>query len=171
MMRGISNGALLVAMMALLGSPHFAEAAVVPARCWQKIQETRGNWRVAAGRSDIWLWAHAHHQTVDMVRGDVDGNGLTDSAVLLSRRSGKTMDMQIAVCFAAGDGATLQVIESPYGGDGITLTPKGGHVTDFEHDRDLTLQSDGITSYSFDHAVSGTYVFEQGTFRLIITGD
>jgi hypothetical protein len=112
----------------------------------------------------------------DLISGDFDGDGHADYAALILHGMTRVQEGNVVgpepvlVIFMAQDhGYRLYVIEDP-GGEYLELAHKGDRRYDFEAQKEFTLEHDAIEAIVFEKAAT-SYVFEQGRFRAIITGD
>jgi hypothetical protein len=64
----------------------------------------------------------------------------------------------------------LHVVREPYCGDGIAVIPKGTKAWDYETERDVINQVNGIHTLCGEKA-GATYVFDKGRFRRVVDSD
>jgi hypothetical protein len=112
----------------------------------------------------------------DLVRGDFDGDGQADYAALIYHgtirvEKGELIYPQryLFVFMAQEHGYQLHVIEDP-GGEYIQLIRKGDGGYDYETQKEFIYQHDAIDAIIFEKAAT-SYIYENGRFRAIITGD
>jgi hypothetical protein len=112
----------------------------------------------------------------DLISGDFDGNGQADYAALIYHGTIRVEKGELVypslclVVFLAQDyGYQLHAIEDP-GGEYIQLIRKGDGGYDYETQKEFIYQHDAIDAIIFEKAAT-SYVYENGRFRAIITGD
>ena len=116
------------------------------------------------------------HSRPDLISGDFDGNGQSDYAALVYHGTIRVEEGELVypqrylVVFVAQDHEyQLHVIEDP-GGEYIQLIRKGDGGYDYETQKEFTYQHDAIDAIIFEKAAT-SYIYENGHFRAIITGD
>lgn len=112
----------------------------------------------------------------DLISGDFDGNGQADYAALVSHgtvrvEKGELVYPQdcLAVFLAQDHGYQLHLIKD-VNGDYIQLIRKRDGGYDYETEKEFTYLHDAIDAVIFEKAAT-SYVYENGGFRAIITGD
>ena len=112
----------------------------------------------------------------DLISGDFDGDGHADYAALIFHGTTRVEqdqvvgpDFSLVIFTAREQGYQLHVIEDP-GGGYIELIHKGDRLYDYETQKEFILEHDAIDAIIFEKGVT-TYVYENGGFRAIITGD
>jgi hypothetical protein len=108
----------------------------------------------------------------NVVQADFDSNGTKDTALLIiTPGTGNPADRQyVAVCLTQGAGSRVQLIPKPYCGDGISVAPKRTRVTDHQTNTPVTYWTNGVTTYCFEKS-SGTYLYQDGRFVLVVDSD
>lgn len=110
-----------------------------------------------------------------MIKGDFNGDGLTDYAVLIQRSAeandkgvAKPLSVDIVAFFRKTGGFKMYPVTSE-GGNALILMRKGESDYDYEGERDFTYPRDSILS---GEGMGGTsYIWENGRFRALITSD
>jgi len=145
--------------------------------CKTRLGARLAEWTMASVAPDVAAWAHTQGFDPRVARGDFDGDGRVDVALLVQARATPVLEYperisasRVAVCFDRSSGLTVQVIDDPYCGDYIRRAPKGGRYHDFETDANGVYPSDGVTTVCFKKA-SATYVYDGARFRRIVDGD
>jgi hypothetical protein len=112
----------------------------------------------------------------DLITGDFDGDGRADYAALIFHGTTRVEqnevvgpDFKLVIFMARDQSYQLQVIEDP-GGEYIELIHKGDRLYDYEAQKEFTLEHDAIDAIIFEKGAT-SYVYENGGFRAIITGD
>jgi hypothetical protein len=112
----------------------------------------------------------------DLISGDFDGDGRPDYAAMIvhgvTRVEGDQVigpDPAIVVFLAQEHGFQLHLIDEP-GGEYLTLIHKGDKAFDHELQKEFTFEHDAIDAIILEKGAT-SYVYEQGHFRAIITGD
>jgi hypothetical protein len=112
----------------------------------------------------------------DLISGDFDGDGRADYAALIFHGTTRVEqnevvgpDFKLVIFLARDQTYQLQVIEDP-GGEYIELIHKGDRLYDYEAQKEFTLEHDAIDAIIFEKGAT-SYVYENGCFRAIITGD
>lgn len=112
----------------------------------------------------------------DLISGDFDGDTQGDYAALIYHGTVRVEKDEIiypqdslVVLMAQDCGYQLQVIEDP-DGEYIQLIRKGDGGYDYETQKEFIYQHDAIDAIIFEKAAT-SYVYEDGHFRAIITGD
>ena len=110
-----------------------------------------------------------------MIKGDFNGDGLTDYAVLIQQSAeandkgvAKPLIVQIVAFFRKPGGYKMHLVTSE-GGNDLILMPKGESDYDYGAERDFTYPRDSILS---GMGMGGTsYIWENGRFRALTTSD
>jgi hypothetical protein len=110
-----------------------------------------------------------------MIKGDFNGDGLTDYAVLI-QQSAEANDKGVArplfvhiVAFFRKPGGYKMAPVTSEGGSALILMPKGGEDYDYQGGRNFTYPRDSIFS---GEGMGGTsYIWENGRFRGLTTSD
>jgi hypothetical protein len=112
----------------------------------------------------------------DLISGDFDGDGRADYAALIFHGTTRVDQDQVVgpdfclVIFMAQDqGYQLHVIEDP-GGEYLDLAHRGDRRYNYETQKEFTLEHDAIDAIIFEKGAT-SYVYANGGFRAIITGD
>jgi hypothetical protein len=157
--------------VALIAAPAVASAdeASVPTACRAAIGTWR-DWRLSPPPRDYAAYAKQQRIEPNLARADFDDDGTPDVAVLLLTSATRQAQRRLAVCLTRGVGAELHVVREPYCGDGIAVVPKGTKAWDYERERGVTYQVNGIHTLCFEKA-GATYLFDKGRFRRVVDSD
>jgi len=106
-----------------------------------------------------------------LISGDFDGDGRADYAAFIEHgtQSSGGAPSCLAIFLQQQDSFKLYVIDG-VNADYIQLIHKGDGSYDFETQKQFVYQHDAIDAVIFEKAAT-SYVYEQGRFRAIITGD
>ena len=134
-------------------------------------------WRFAA-IDEYWRPELQAGQREDWIGGDFDGDGRSDYAaqVILHRLGhpgGKDSAQQIVVLLRRRNRFERHVLGvggGPNTGIYLGRVPRGETVHDFEGRSEITLESDAVQQI-FAGQASVAYVYDDGRWREIITGD
>ena len=145
--------------------------------CKARLGARLAEWTMASVATDVAAWAHTQGFDPRVARGDFDGDGRVDVALLVQARATPVLEYperisasRVAVCLDRPSGLTVHVIDDPYCGDYIRRAPKGARYHDFETEAKGVYPSDGVTTVCFKKA-SATYVYDGARFRRIVDGD
>ena len=145
--------------------------------CETRIAARFRQWRFAQVTAEVAEFAKRQHENPTIARGDFDGDGRTDVALLIqdgaapdSNYPGRLNSLHIAVCLNRKTQVKLYMIDKLYCGDGITRAPKGKSYYNFETEKTGTYLLDGVSAYCFEKA-GATYEFENGAFHQIVDSD
>lgn len=136
------------------------------------------DWKYAECDDEVRQFLKQEYPAVrpDLISGDFDGNGRSDYAAMIVHGVTRVEDGQvvgpdaaIVVFLAQEHGFQMSVIDDP-AGDYLMLIGKGEKAYDFEQQKEFTFEHDAIDAVIFEKAAT-SYVYEQGHFRAIITGD
>jgi len=170
--------ALVLASLLVLGGclARPADGALEEA-CKARLGARLAAWTLASVAPDVAAWAHTQGFDPRVARGDFDGDGRVDVALLVQARATPVLEYperisasRVAVCLDRSSGLTVHVIDDPYCGDYIRRAPKGARYHDFETEAKGVYPSDGVTTVCFKKA-SATYVYDGARFRRIVDGD
>jgi len=136
------------------------------------------DWRYAECSDEVRQFLKRDFPTArpDLISGDFDGDGRTDFAALIIHGVTRVEKSEVVgpdpaiVVFLSKDyGFDLSVIDNP-GGEYLMLNVKGAQAFDFERQQEITFTHDVIDAVILEKGAT-SYVYEQGHFRAIITGD
>lgn len=112
----------------------------------------------------------------ELITGDFDGNSQLDYAALLQQGTvtnseGVAIGHNVYVVAFLKKGSRFKMyIADPEGGEYLVLMRKGKRDDDYETGRYFTYANDAIFAGIFEKA-GNSYVYENDTFRAIITSD
>lgn len=102
-------------------------------------------------------------------RGDYDGDGTTDVALLLGPTAGVAKHA-ISVCLSSKPSRLPELILDAYTAAPLSTTPKGRKYHDYNTETVGTYELDGVGSYCCE-CCGATYIYRNGRFAEIIDGD
>jgi hypothetical protein len=144
-----------------------------PPACRKAVDARLPRWQLSPPPEDLAIYAKQNNlPQTNLVQADFDSNGSRDTALLVivpGTDNPKTRQY-VAVCLTQGGQARLHLIREPYCGDGISVAPKGTRVIDHQTEKPVTYWTNGVATYCFEKA-SGTYLYRDGQFVLIVDGD
>ena len=108
-------------------------------------------------------------QARSRARGDFDGDGRMDTALLL-RPASATGKYAIAVCLSSKPAVRPELIREAYTPGPITTTPKGRKYLDFDSNVERRYEHDGIGSYCCE-CCGATYIYRKGKFVEVVDSD
>ena len=113
---------------------------------------------------------------IDLIKGDFDGNGELDYALLIEHGDILNDDgvvigrnVYIVAFLRKGNDYKFYLVDSN-AGDYLLLIRKGDGRYDYEAQKKFTFTKDAIDSVTFEKAAT-SYVYEKGKFRAILSGD
>jgi hypothetical protein len=115
----------------------------------------------------------------NLVKGDFDGNGKTDYAVLIEHtnfdKTGKSFThvVETLAFLRKGDGYRLYVLEESKPADlelYLNLARRGEEGSDFQTEKKYRYANDSISVSYFEKA-GGTYIYDRGKFRYVLESD
>jgi hypothetical protein len=155
-----------------------AYAADLEQSCKTLLNRALPVWAMASVSEDVKAFAAAELQADPLrIRGDFDGDGREDIALLIQNRAEPVFEepdrisaTRIAVCLAKVPSMVLRLIEKPYCDDFIYLMRKGEKMHDIEAGDLGEYPVDAIGTTCFEKA--GAVFFLDGkNFRRIINND
>ncbi len=155
-----------------------AHAADLEESCKRLLDRALPVWTMASVSEDVRAFA-ATELAADPVRirGDFDGDGREDVALLIQERAQPTFEepnrinaTRVAVCFARTPSTVLRLIEKPYCDDLIYLMRRGEKMQDIEAGDLGRYPVDAIGTTCFEKA-GAVFFFEGNDFRRIINSD
>lgn len=159
--------------------PRASQEHELPTTIRLKLDEKFPGWRFAPISDEIRQATKEYlspDSQLDLIKGDFDGNGESDYALLIEHGDRFDGDGNFAgrnvfiVAFLKkGDEYKFYPVDSE-AGDYLMLRKKGEGSYDFDTQRQFTFANDAIDSVIFEKAAT-SYVYENGKFRAIITGD
>ena len=108
-------------------------------------------------------------KTNSIARGDYDGDGRKDSALLLRPRSGSA-NYAISVCLSSKPTALPELIREAYTTGELTTIPRGQKYYDFDDGSEGKYELDGVGT-SCCECCGATYIFRAGRFVEIVDSD
>ncbi len=133
---------------------------------------------MASVSEDVKVFAAAELQADPLkIRGDFDGDGRQDIALLIQNRAQPVFEeperikaTRIAVCLAKVPSMVLRLIEEPYCDDFIYLMRKGEKMHDIEAGDLGNYPVDAIGTTCFEKA-GAVFLFDGKNFKRIINSD
>lgn len=163
------------------GAAGGAETVQVPRAVRSALDERFPGWRFSQADEEVrrFFGERLPGARPDLIRGDFDGDGRTDYAVLVEHgnfdRRGKTFDRVVErlAFLKRGSGYRLFVLERNSPADSelyLTLARKGEEGRDFHTGRKFRYPNDSIRVSNFGKS-GGTYVYRGGRFRYVYESD
>lgn len=112
---------------------------------------------------------HDSTKPYSKVRGDYDGDGKTDIALLLRPKYGDGK-YAISVCLSSRPGGAPEFIADAYTSGPLSTIPKGRKYQDFDTGAWHKYERDGVGSYCCE-CCGATYVFRKGEFEAVVDSD
>jgi hypothetical protein len=155
-----------------------AYAADLEQSCKTLLNQALSVWTMASVSEDVKAFAAAELQADPLkIRGDFDGDGHQDIALLIQNRAqpvfaepDRIKATRVAVCLAKVPSMVLRLIEEPYCDDFIYLMKKGEDMHDIEAGDLGKYPVDAIGTTCFEKA-GAVFLFDGKTFRRIINSD
>ena len=182
----VSHQSLLVAVtcvVAVVIQPHGQSPASLPAGIRAELTAAFPGWRIAAANASIDLeWRRAFPEgTPNVLRGDYDGDGTLDYAVLVEYTRGgppaQPQRVNRAVAFLRrASGFRMFALTDPVefnANDGLHLWPvaKGKTSTDLDTDKEFTYERDAVSVLFDSKGPCTSFIYRNGAFRSIWTCD
>jgi hypothetical protein len=175
-LRACGAAAVVIGLVLTQAGAPSAQGALDDA-CKAHIGARFREWTMASVSAPVAERARARGFDPTVARGDFDGDGRTDVALLV--HVGPTLVLgapqriaasRVVVCLNRPSGVAVHVIDEPYCGDYIERAPKGEQYHDIENDRKDVYPLDGVITVCFKQA-SATFLYDGAGFRRIVTGD
>lgn len=155
-----------------------AYAADLEQSCKTLLNQALPVWTMASVSEDVKAFAAAELQADPLkIRGDFDGDGRQDIALLIQNRAQPVFEepdrikaTRIAVCFAKVPAMVLRLLEEPYCDDFIYLMKKGEDMHDIEAGNLGKYPVDAIGTTCFEKA-GAVFLFDGKNFKRIINSD
>lgn len=154
-----------------------AYAADLEQSCKTLLNQTLPVWTMASISEEVKTFAAGRHADPLKIRGDFDGDGHQDIALLIQNRARPVFEepdrikaTRIAVCLANAPSMILRLIEEPYCDDFIYLLKKGEDMYDIEAGNLGKYPVDAIGTTCFEKA-GAVFFFDGKNFRRIINSD
>lgn len=167
----------IVLMLVFQASAVQAQKGGLEGACKSQITKKLREWSITSVKADVAEWTKSHRANPTLVRGDFDGDGHLDIALLIQNRPKPVLEYPeraysslIAVCLSRPTAVVLHLIDKPYCSDFIERAPKGQRYFDFETEKASSYPLDGVRTVCFEKA-SATYVYNGAGFRRIVDGD
>ena len=153
-------------------------AADLETSCKTLLNQALPVWTMASVSADVKAFAAAELQADPLkIRGDFDGDGRQDIALLIQNRAQPVFEepdrikaTRIAVCLAKVPAMVLRLIAEPYCDDFIYLVRKGDAMYDIEAGDLGKYPVDAIGTTCFEKA-GAVFFFDGKDFRRIVNGD
>lgn len=161
-----TSRALVLAVLAFVGAEVRANPTTLPASCIEALNRSLPQWRLLDPPADAEKWARSKGLNPTVTRADLNADGRTDFAALVSVKDVP----RLIVCMAKDHGVEVLVVEQPYCSDLVYRSKAGRGYYNFETGRREVLARDGVSVSCFEKA-GATYVYEHGALRRIIDKD
>lgn len=145
--------------------------------CKALLDRTVHVWTMAPISEGVKTYAAKLHIDPLRIRGDFDGDGREDIALLIQNRSQPVFEepsrinaTRVAVCLAKKPLMILRLIEKPYCDDYIYLMKRGNEIYDVEAGSLGKYPVDAIGTVCFEKA-GAVFIFDGKNFRQIINSD
>lgn len=165
--------ALTVASIA--GAP--AHAADLEQSCRALLDHRLPHWTLASVSEEVKAFAEQQQADPVKIRGDFDGDGREDIALLIQNRARPVLDepqrinaTRVAVCLAGERATVLRLIEAPYCDDLIYLVRKGEDMNDIESGPLGKYPVDAVGTTCFEKA-GAVFFFDGREFRRVVNSD
>lgn len=167
---------LFIATLLILSPPVYA--ADLEDSCKTLINQALPVWTMASVSEDVKAFVAAELRADPLrIRGDFDGDGRQDIALLIQNRAQPLLQepdrnkaTRIAVCLAKEPSMVLRFIEEPYCDDFIYLVKKGGDMFGFEVGKLGKYPADAIGTACFEKA-GAVFLLDGDGFKRIINSD
>jgi len=163
------NGLFLLLFIIGFAAAGVRAEAVRLSKDGQNILDTRfRSWKIAEIDSGIveYFRQNRSFEKPNLIKGDWNGDGRTDYAVLLQNR--KIAEKRITVVLMKNkSGYKTYVLDA---NDCLMSVKKGKRDYDFEARKTFRYRTDAIFSYIWEKA-GVSYVWNNGKFRMIATSD
>lgn len=174
-MRKLSFAAAAFAALSTTNLP--VNAADLEQACKKLLDRTLPVWTVASVSEEVRTLAAERKIDPLKIRGDFDGDGRQDIALLVQNRARPVLQepdrinaTRIAVCLAKAPSMVLRLIEEPYCDDLIYLVRKGEDMFDFESGTLGKYPVDAIGTICFEQA-GAVFFFDGKAFKRVINSD
>jgi len=155
-----------------------AYAADLEQSCKTLLDQALPVWTISSISEEVKAFTAKEPQADPLkIRGDFDGDGHQDIALLIQNRAQPVIEepdriksTRIAVCLAKVPSMVLRLIERPYCDDFIYLMKKGEKMYDIEAGNLGTYPADAIGTICFEKA-GAVFVFDGKNFKRIVNGD
>ena len=154
-----------------------AYAADPEESCKALLDQTLPVWTMASISEDVKTFTEGQQADPVKIRGDFDGDGRQDIALLIQNRARPVFEepdrinaKRVAVCFAKEPSMVLRLIDKPYCDDFIYLVQKGEDMYDIEAGDLGKYPVDAIGTTCFELA-GAVFFFDGKNFRQIINSD
>ena len=145
-----------------------AQSIKLPQDCKRILVKRFQSWRIAKIESSIidYFKRDRSFEQPDLIRGDWNGDGKTDYAVLLENE--KDPNKKITIALIKSRSSYSAYILDGY--DCIMSMKKGDKDYNFETRKTFRYKRDAIFTYHWEKG-GDSFVFEKGKFRAILTSD
>ncbi len=159
--------AFLALVFVCLLTPDFARATALPPAAQKVLDIKFKGWRLAEINKDILAFYKnkPHGDSLNSVKGDWNGDGEMDYAVLL--QDSQKAEKKVVVLMKSASGYDSYVLEYA---DCIVSEKKGGKGFDHDTNKSFRYKNDAINAQIWEKSGT-TYVWENKRFRGIITSD
>lgn len=150
----------------------------LPAAVKSALDRRFPGWRLVDGSKDVRRFLKERVSAdarPDLIRGDFDGNGQPDYALLLSHggefnNRGETVGPKVRLVVFLRKGGKYKFYELSDPGEYLTLGRKGEDGFDFHAGRKIKYRNDAIEVWIFEKA-GWAYIYNNGRFRYVYSLD
>lgn len=163
-LRGIS--ALAFSFLPSQGSSALEWSKSIPVECRTEIGKRLKDWRPLKVTSEVSDLAKRQRFNPLVAKGDFDGDGHQDTAVLGTSGGAPVLTL----CIGRASRPTLYIVHKPYCDSSIEIARRGSNHLNVETGKLEKLEYDGVSVSCFERA-SATYVWNGTVFVPIPEGD
>jgi hypothetical protein len=167
--------AVIASLIAMPEPPAYAQD--LERSCAALLDRELPVWTIASASAEVKALAAQRRADPLRIRGDFDGDGRQDIALLIQSRARPVSEepdriraTRIAVCLAKTPSMVLRLIEEPYCDDFIYLVRRGQDMYDVEAGRLGKYPVDAIGTSCFEKA-GAVFYFDGRIFRRVINSD
>ena len=168
---------IIFVVLFLLAGTSSATENDIKKKCETAISNKFATWKRASITSEVSEWSKSSGQNPTEVYGDFNGDTYQDLALLIQVGPKPKDDyperldsLYIAICLNSPPKVTLHLIEKPYCGDLIALSPKGKKYYNFDTGKTGRYRLDGVAAVCLEKA-GATYIYTGKKFIKIVDSD
>lgn len=148
-----------------------AQKITLPAACAKILDKEFKGWKMAEVNKAAadWIKRSKKPFAPNLIKGDFDGNGKTDYAVMIQRENNAQPAISTVVFLHSAKGYKMFDLE---GGDGdyIVLEKKGTRAFDHDKNKGFAHKYDAVSVGIWEKAAT-SYIWKNGKFNGVITSD